>query len=457
MFENLDRRYIIGIFLVFVFLGLLSGLDVFEEAESQKNSPNIVIIDLDRLSKNHMQCYGYSRNTMPNTCSFGRNNIIFDNAVSQSSWTISSVGSLFTGQYVGSHGVANVNDSLSESSLTMAEFFQEDYSTVAFPGSPEENPKFLTPSYNLDQGFDEYKTGNYNIYEHLPQIDRFLERKKDRPFFMYIQSYAPHDYLTEDGSYPKKFRENYSDEVHNLPERTRNKTPSDIVLIDGQYQFEVEDGKNVNLTEDYIRYVNNTYDDMIYHEDKAVGRLLDKLKQQNEYSNSIIIITANHGEVTDTRSIRGNERFGHGSLSEDVINVPFMIHLPEGKDQQRIKTQIEFVDVFPTLIDLTGVSSAGSLDKRLQGDSFISLLEEQDKDEFQEGLAFSTSYNYNLQSVRNNSWKYIETAEEEKLFNLRSGSAEKKNVAEDYPEIKESMQSSLKQKKRENKIFSSIR
>jgi arylsulfatase A-like enzyme len=461
MFENIDRINLTGVFLVFVILGLFTGLNSFQDPsnfltwESQMDRPNIIIIDLDRLSKNRMQCYGYSRNTMPNTCSFGENNIIFDNAVSQSSWTVASVGSLFTGQYVGSHDVANVNDSLSENSLTVAEYFGEDYSTVAFPGSPDRNPKFLKPSYNLDQGFDEYNTGNYDIREHMPEINRFLEEKADRPFFMYVQSYAPHDYLTEDGSHPKIFRDNYSD-ANDLPERARNKTPSDIALIDGQYQFVIEDGRNVNLTEDYIEHVNKTYDDIIYHEDKAVGRLLDELKEQGEYSDSIIIITANHGEVTDTRSIRGDERFGHGSLSDDVVNVPFMVHIPGSENSRRIQTQIEFVDVFPTLVDLTGLNKR-SLDEKLQGDSFISLLNEESGKKFQGELAFSTSYNYNLQSVRNNSWKYVKMSGDERLFNLKSVPAEKNNVIDKYPDIAKSMRSSLEQKQVENKIFSSSR
>jgi len=58
---------------------------------------NVILISLDTLSANHLPCYGYERNTAPNLCKFGRENIMFKNAFSNAPWTLPSNVSIFTG------------------------------------------------------------------------------------------------------------------------------------------------------------------------------------------------------------------------------------------------------------------------------------------------------------------------------------------------------------------------
>lgn len=467
--RNRSLSVLLIIFLLCSFVGseLVSSTDNFSINFNMGSSilesskpPNVIIIDLDRLSKNRMECYGYDQSTSPNMCDFGKKNLIFENAISQSGWTGSSVSSLFTSQYVGAHGVYKFNDNLSNESLTMAEILRANgYTTVAYPSIPNRHPKFLIPRYNVDQGFETYVQGHSGIQDHMIKSGKFLTDEENEPFFMYIQSYEPHRYL-DWLKINRRIGNDHNGSLGDLPKEVRKEyTPTDIVLKDGQYQLKLDNRTNINLTKEDIRKINSTYDEAVRRTDKTVGWFLDSLKKHEVYSESIIIITANHGELLDTQSYNKYQRFGHGDVYDEMVNVPFIMHLPdenrgERKVNRRIQDQIEFVDVLPTIIDLTDSSYKDADKSVIQGESFTPLIRGEG---YEEGHAFITSYGGESHAVRNNSWKYVKLPEGEQLFNLNKDPYERDNIINENPRIADNMRQQLEKNRMMNDVITSSR
>lgn len=72
------------------------------------NAPNVLIIVVDTLRADHLSSYGYHRLTSPNIDRMAQEGVLFENAVSTSSWTLPSHASLLTGRYEFEHGMTAV-------------------------------------------------------------------------------------------------------------------------------------------------------------------------------------------------------------------------------------------------------------------------------------------------------------------------------------------------------------
>lgn len=461
--NSLDSRKTLGLISVFLlslsFGMVLNSVQVENliPEETGQEKPNIIIIDIDRFTESHMSCQGYPQNTTPNICAFGEKNVEAENAISQSGWTGSSLASLFTGQYMGTHGLHAFNESLPNDSVTMAEILKENgYSTAAFPSIRTNHQKFMVPRYNLNQGFERYGSGDYSLNDHNPEIARYVEKQDKKPFFLFVQSYLPHEYLQFNQSLRNlEFQSNYSGRLNDIPPRAEGQVATDIIRRNGQYQIMVPEGKNVNLTRKDIDYLKTTYDSLIHQTDDSFANLIRLLKESDEYSNSIIIFTANHGEVMDTMSFSGSERFGHGLVYEDMVNVPLMMHIPGRENSMDIERQLEFVDILPTIMDLTGSEYSGE-NLHIQGESFAPLITEstEEKSNIGEGLALISDYGYKIHAVRNNTWKYIKFGpRQEKLFNLKKDPEEHNNVIRKHPKLANHMEARLEEKQEKNRLL----
>ena len=100
---------------------IVVGLLSFSCGKTAPDSPNVILISVDTLRADHLGCYGYERDTSPFLDSLAADGVVFENAYAQSSWTLASHMSLFTGRYPHNHGVETPELSLSESVATLTE------------------------------------------------------------------------------------------------------------------------------------------------------------------------------------------------------------------------------------------------------------------------------------------------------------------------------------------------
>ena len=67
--------------------------------------PNVILISVDTLRRDHLGCYGYGRPASPNIDQLARSGTVFENAVSTCSWTLPAHSSMLTGLYPAFHGL----------------------------------------------------------------------------------------------------------------------------------------------------------------------------------------------------------------------------------------------------------------------------------------------------------------------------------------------------------------
>lgn len=96
-----------SIFLALILVSLITvAIAIFWlSSRIRINPPNILLITIDALRPDHLNCYGYKRNTSPNIDEIAKCGVIFKQAISQASVTIVSLASLITSMYPTRHGI----------------------------------------------------------------------------------------------------------------------------------------------------------------------------------------------------------------------------------------------------------------------------------------------------------------------------------------------------------------
>jgi membrane-anchored protein YejM (alkaline phosphatase superfamily) len=172
---------------------------------------------------------------------------------------------------------------------------------------------FLPIKKDIDHG--QGKDTIEKDYDVLSKMTNLIENA-DKPFygFMFFNS-SHHQYY-----YPKKFKK-----------FTPSKNPS---LID------FKQGKD---PEPYINHYKNS----LFFIDSLIEELVTTLKKNNQWDNTVLIITSDHGEeFGDTQATR----FGHGSnFTRFQTHVPLVIHWP-GKEPKSFNHRTASIDVAPTLL-----------------------------------------------------------------------------------------------------------
>ncbi|UCE41027.1 MAG: sulfatase, partial [Candidatus Aminicenantes bacterium] len=189
--------------IIFLFGRCKSSSSTFKK---QQNA-NVIIIVIDALRYDHLNCYGYEKNTTsPNIDKLALDGILFLNAFSQAPWTKPSIASLFTSLYPSQHGVLDEpvmisgdekrkrivtrGDVLDESLTTLAEVMQKNgYITAAFI-----NNVHLSAEMGFAQGFENYhdrlgiaRNLNAKAIEFLNESEN-----KNNKFFLYLHYIDPH-------------------------------------------------------------------------------------------------------------------------------------------------------------------------------------------------------------------------------------------------------------------------
>jgi len=307
--------------------------------------PNVVVYLIDALRADHLGVYGYQRPTSPEIDAFAAEAVVFTHAMANASWTRPAVASLFTGVSPLVHGAIGRQDSLGDSLPTLAELLgQAGYQTAGFIT----NSNVSTP-FGLGRGFDTYQvlpeTRSREIHQLSSRLNqpvlRWLEsRDPARPFFLYLHASDPHGPYTP----PEPFRTRFA---AGLLEPVMNSLDHRESLI-------------------------ANYDAEIAHNDHHFGRLMTFLEQSGLYGNTLVVLTADHGEA-----FFEHRQWQHGrSLHAEELHIPLILKLPDGTgvvSGRTCDTLCQQVDLLPTILQAAGLEP---LD-HVHGRSLIDLLGDQ--------------------------------------------------------------------------------
>jgi len=126
------------------------------------------------------------------------------------------------------------------------------------------------------------------------------------------------------------------------------------------------------ISEEHRQFLINAYDEEIRYLDYELGRLFDYLKSSGQYHNSIIILTADHGEELGDNG----DRWDHCQLlSQEEIWIPLLIKMPGHKEDRVIEEAVQIIDVYPTLVEYLSGQHLPRYYQTLEGKSLIPLID----------------------------------------------------------------------------------
>jgi arylsulfatase len=103
-----------------------------------------------------------------------------------------------------------------------------------------------------------------------------------------------------------------------------------------------------DLWHNYVNYYVNCFRDV----DRHIGTVLDALKESGQDANTVIIFTADHGEMATAHGLRQKASVAF----KEVVNVPFIVVHPDGPKGATTEAVGSHVDITPTLLSYAGVS-----------------------------------------------------------------------------------------------------
>jgi arylsulfatase A-like enzyme len=341
--------------------------------------PNVVFYVFDGGAADYMSVYGYNRRTTPTLERLAREGVVFERAYSNSSWTLPSTASFMTSlQTSVMGGSSSLTYPVPAEAVTMAEHMHRaGYQTAVFTGNP--NAGTLS---DLQRGVDLFREdfsyfGGNNHKESSKYLhEGFWSWREDyarQPFWAHFQTTDTHgDYpapppfgglfVTADES------ESWNESFERLSEVGNPRRPHSPAF----------DSTGINRTEFYT-VGKGLYDEAMAHNDYQLGRLVDRLKAEGEWENTLLIIGGDHSiraafvdmglALSDSLPPQWSGR--RPMLRPTVSRVPLMFVWPghiEGG--QRIDHPVSMIDVLPTLLDLLGLPPA----EIAQGQSLAPLM-----------------------------------------------------------------------------------
>jgi arylsulfatase A-like enzyme len=354
--------------------------------------PNVVVIVADTFRSDHLGAYGNPFISTPHLDEFARSSAVFDNHVISSFPTMPARADILTGTFSYTHMGW---EPLPRHLLTLPELLSRaGYTTMGIV----DTPFFIRNGFGYDRGFDDFvwvrgqgddtrpreradarstwrSEEDRMVARTITEAERWLERHYDEQFFLYVDTWDPHEPWDAPDYYTARYREGYAGE---------------------QIYPTYGDWKEAGLTEDDVDLGHATYCGEVTMVDFWIGRLLAKLDALGLRENTLVFFTSDHGFYFGEHDYFGKAEWVHepeasvtadssvpewlteswlltverSPLYKELTNVPLMVRGP-GLEPGRHCAMTTAPDLAPTILELVGL---GGLPTTMTGDSFGGIL-----------------------------------------------------------------------------------
>jgi len=375
----------------------LSGCVARDRAPAPLPPQHVVVVTIDTLRADRLGCYGARDVATPNMDRLAREGAMAMETTVPAPITRPSHVSIFTGLDPAQHGIRdNISRALAPDVPTLAEAFKAaGFDTAGFVSSI-----VLSAQSGLGRGFDEF-SDRFDLGSDAGDEARFLdilekrgdvatgeaiawlERHAQARTFVWVHLYDPHA-------------------PYDPPEPYRS------------------------------RYANDPYDGEVAWSDELVGRLDAALTRLGIRDRTLVALTSDHGEALGEHG-----ELVHGFfLYQATLRVPLLLRGPGIRPGTKIPVVARSVDLFPTLLELSGVAmprSAHALSGRSLAPAVRGAAPLDEAPAFSESLTPRIHYGWSdLRSVREGRWKVIRAPRPE-LYDLARDPGERRDLARDEP------------------------
>lgn len=311
--------------------------------------PNVLLLTIDTLRKDHLGAYGYRLPTSPAIDRLAAEGVLFTDAITPVPMTAPALASLLTGQHVQHHHVTVNAGTFPDHLASIAQSFEAaGYDTAGFYGN--EAVEDLGRGFGVFEEFDRRLVGDQMAMADdlgVAQAIAWLEQAKE-PWFLWLHLIDPHG--PYNSSPPARSAGFTYPEDPILSKEIEISDKNWVFNAIPRYQG-MSDAKSLR---DYVR----RYDGEIVGSDLQVARLRAWLEQEGELDHTLWILTADHGEtLTEDRYF-----LQHGKvLNESSLHVPLVLRhgsLPSGA---KVDAPVSLIDLYPTIARLVGLPAPGGV------------------------------------------------------------------------------------------------
>ena len=418
---------------------LLASLFFFHCSNNLKEKkPNILLIMSDDQGYHDVSYYNTKDIKTPNIDQIRNEGIRFDNFYANSPVCSPTRASLMSGLYphkAGVPGVIRTNKKnnwgyLKTDFLSLPQELNKLKYNTALVGKWHLGLNY--PNTPIDRGFkffhgflgdmmDDYWNHKRHGYNYMRLNEKIIEpvghatdlftdwsidyiesqEKRKKPFFLFLSYNAPHFPVQP----PKKYLEDVTNREKEI------------------------DSIRANLVA------------FIEHMDYGIGRVINSLKETNQYKNTVIIFTSDNGGHNPSKANNGPLRDGKQSLYEGGLKVPTVISWQNKIKKNSVSNKtLLTMDLYPTIIEIAGKKVKDKID----GVSFVDELKNPKSNHKNERILYFTRREggnryggKSINALRKGSWKLIQNNpyQPQELYDLKNDPLEKKNLINDKIDI----------------------
>lgn len=347
------RSRFLGSTVIFCALLGLASCDgsLSKDAAARSDGPNynVLLVTLDTTRADRLSCYGHHAPTTPSFDAFAREGARFDMAIAQAAVTPVSHASIVTGLLPPQHGVrvlyAESGYELSEDIPTLATVLEEEgWETAAFLSAFP-----VSEFFGFDNGFDTFDNGiaqspddvlqqkpdgayRFNVKINQRRSDDTTDRaiewieQTEGPFFLWVHYWDPHDsIILPPASVITKFS----------PRSRASKAKRKLGIYDAEVNFV----------------------------DRQFGRILQTLKEEGQFDDTVIVVVGDHGE-----GLGEHDHWEHSIIYQEQIHVPLITRLPGMPQGVVVPDLVSTTDIYPTVLEALEIDPPFAVDgKSLQG------------------------------------------------------------------------------------------
>lgn len=350
---------------------------------------SVLLVTLDTTRADALGAYGQHRPVSPAFDRLAADGVLFEQVTATNPETLPSHASILTGLWPFRHGVrGNAGYELADRHTTLAEALR----TRGLATGVEVASMVLRERTRITQGFDHYQgvespgiepleiqAGGQTLEQPIRLGEdisdagiAFLERNAGSPFFLWLHYFDAH-------------------QPYSAPPAYRERAP------------------------------DSPYHAGIAYQDDQLGRVLDALDRLGLADETIVAVTADHGEGLGEHGEPSHAYF----VYETTMRVPLVIAGPGVPQGRRVRDPVRTIDIAPTLLDLLGAPALADTDGR----SLRPLIDDADTSLGLVGYGDATHFHSvfglpPLRSVREGRWKYIHKVNPE-LYDLDADPSER--------------------------------
>jgi len=329
----------------------------------------VILIVADTLRRDHLDAWGYERETAPTITALAAEGTRFADNISQGSWTKVAVPSLLTSLYASTHGIYDIPHTIPATVTTLTEVFRANgyatfhTSSVMFSGKNSnlhQGVEVLHERESIDD-LGEYRSKTSRVF--VDRLLPWLDDHAEEPFFVFLHVFDPHspfrpmhphDTRWLDGDAVAR-HEGDLEKVADVVEVFHH-LPSAAQLAEAEVDSEV-----------FLRAERAWYDGSIRAMDYEIARLLERLEELGLRDDTLIAFAADHGEEFLEH---GNHWHGHSAYGE-LVNVPMFVTWPGVVPGGLvIDRTTQSIDLMPTLLELARLP----VPDEAQGESLLPLM-----------------------------------------------------------------------------------